>query len=647
MTGVKKSIACMALVFVLTASQLVPCCADLCGAQVLRPGAEDLFSVTGTDEADSAQDDLDSSQKNAIAMLNYIAVLTQEINSSRNSRLHMEDAYSGLVNNMNPNAVDNRTLEKVNSLLDLMEKYRMMKFKRDRLNLIFEQNMAYNIRSNINSNPLTGAVLRKALASGAILDPLIIPILFMTTDSSAIYSSKSYDAATQMLKDGWALDDEEAEAIHQSRKDTFSYMVEMVSQYKIPGNLTLTEKAVENFVKWKNDGNVSGRIRFLESNRETYQAYGGYWLLLAESYHSIGEYQACLDAVQEYLDLDIHIFRKDRDLAQILPLAISAAGQVFEGNKYILCAAGFAGMILDNTDTDDWTLRFAAAETYQDLYNKTGTGKYLEMAYDVVLDNINSMAVRQKEMNNVWISSVQEEKIPPDISRNEKKEIRAHNKALKEIRRTELPPVYEPLLLNCEFLYSLADSLSLTQEQAIKAENILHPSGEALFLTKALDDRYHFGDAALSSGEDTDGVDQDGLPDPLFGGVTMTLPAEWMNVDSVIRVTVREEGSDKQTVIEDWAPDLVTRGTEGDISTFKAVYSSEEAKKYQWKTGAEISIDIYPADDLEITPCHYSYYTDDAKKNWYEYFQVWKGFKNRWYEYMQVWGNSIAFVRTE
>ena len=238
-------------------------------------------------------------------------------------------------------------------------------------------------------------------------------------------------------------------------------------------------------------------------------------------------------------------------------------------------------------------------------------------------------------------------KIPPDISRNEKKEIRAHNKALKEIRRTELPPVYEPLLLNCEFLYSLADSLSLTQEQAIKAENILHPSGEALFLTKALDDRYHFGDAALSSGEDTDGDGKDGLPDPLFGGVTMTLPAEWMNVDSVIRVTVREEGSNKQTVIEDWAPDLVTRGTEGDISTFKAVYSSEQAKKYQWKTGAEISIDIYPADDLEITPCHYSYYTDDAKKNWYEYFQVWKGFKNRWYEYMQVWGNSIAFVRTE
>ena len=142
-------------------------------------------------------------------------------------------------------------------------------------------------------------------------------------------------------------------------------------------------------------------------------------------------------------------------------------------------------MIMDNTEAEDWTLRFVAAQTYQDLYNRMGTEKYLEMAYDIVLDNINSMAVRQKELNDLWLSPVQEEQIPSDISRNEKNEIKAHNKALKEIRRTELPPVYEPLLLNCEFLYSLSDSLSLTKEQEMKAENILHPSGEPLFLTKA------------------------------------------------------------------------------------------------------------------------------------------------------------------
>ena len=37
-------------------------------------------------------------QQNAIAMLNYITVLTQEINSSKNSRVCMEEAYSTLIN---------------------------------------------------------------------------------------------------------------------------------------------------------------------------------------------------------------------------------------------------------------------------------------------------------------------------------------------------------------------------------------------------------------------------------------------------------------------------------------------------------------------------------------------------------------------
>ena len=45
---------------------------------------------------------LTDEQANAIAMLNYITVLTQGINASKNSRLYMEEAYSSLVNNTYP-----------------------------------------------------------------------------------------------------------------------------------------------------------------------------------------------------------------------------------------------------------------------------------------------------------------------------------------------------------------------------------------------------------------------------------------------------------------------------------------------------------------------------------------------------------------
>ena len=63
---------------------------------------------------------LTDEQANAIAMLNYITVLTQDINASKNSRLYLEEAYSSLINNTYPNAVDNRTLSQLAGLLDTM-----------------------------------------------------------------------------------------------------------------------------------------------------------------------------------------------------------------------------------------------------------------------------------------------------------------------------------------------------------------------------------------------------------------------------------------------------------------------------------------------------------------------------------------------
>ena len=77
--------------------------------------------------------DLDDSQKNAISMLNYLTVLTESINRSKNSRLFLEEAYSNLLNNIYPNAVDSQTIEQLNALLNLMEDYRMLSIKRERL----------------------------------------------------------------------------------------------------------------------------------------------------------------------------------------------------------------------------------------------------------------------------------------------------------------------------------------------------------------------------------------------------------------------------------------------------------------------------------------------------------------------------------
>ena len=74
---------------------------------------------------------LTDEQSNAIAMLNYITVLTQDVNASKNSRLYMEGAYSSLINNTYPNAVDSRTLSQLIGVLDTMERYRMAALQRE------------------------------------------------------------------------------------------------------------------------------------------------------------------------------------------------------------------------------------------------------------------------------------------------------------------------------------------------------------------------------------------------------------------------------------------------------------------------------------------------------------------------------------
>ena len=438
--------------------------------------------------------ELTDTQRNAIAMLNYITVLTQEINASKNSRLYMEEAYSSLINNTYPNAVDSRTLSQLTGLLDTMEGYRMVAVKRDRLQYIYEQNQAQAIRAAV-PNPLG---LLSAVQSFRP-EKIALALVYMAVDSYTSYTSYTAEADLQFLKDGWALDDEEATVLHNSRKGTFSYMIRMVGDYDLPGDLTLTESAVEEFVKWKNNENVVARIQFLESNVKTYQSYGGYWLALAESYYHNGDYQKALDAVASYEAVSTRIFRKDYELARVLPLVISAADEILTGEAYADAASRFARLILDNTDHGDWALRYFAAQTYVDLYGKTEDRAYLESAYDVALDNVNYLIDEQRALNATYLAPVQETAVPKDATKDEKKQIGDYNKSLKETRKRELPPVYEPLLLNCELLFALAEELDVPESEQKKIDGILHPGAEPLFLTEEIDAAYSMSDGAADT----------------------------------------------------------------------------------------------------------------------------------------------------
>ena len=576
------------------------------------------------------EDETTEEQMTALAMLNHLTVLTQETNDSRNSRLFMEQAYSELINNIYPNSVDSRTLSRLNRLLDSMEKYRMINVKRERLQYIYEQNQAQAIRSAI-PNPLG------LLSTVHSMTPaqLVASVAYMAIDAASSYESAKAAAELQYLKDGWQLDDDEAEELHQSRKDMFDHMVNIVNDYKFDGYLALTEEPVAEFSRWKNEENVVARIQFLESNQKTYQAYGGYWLTLAESYYDNGEYQKCVEAVLAYEGIAARIFRRDFEYAHVLPLAIAASEQIHSIEEYVANAGRWAEAILINTKNEDWALRYFAAQTYIDLYDKTGQDNYLRMAYEAALDNVTNLLHEQQDLNTAYLGKVQEVQEPKGATKEKKKEVKKVNELLKETRKKELTPASEALQLNCDLLFAIAELVKIDDAEKMRVNTILHLNGARLFLNENVDNKYWFTKQNPKEADDIDIA---------FGGTVLVVPVAFVNDEASIQVSVKEKETDQAVDISDWHLDKVERKEEGNIDTFGAFYLSEEAKRHSWGPEADIQIIVKTGtDDIEYS---FRYTTTSVKNEWYDYItKAFAGHKNQWYDYLKVWDNTVVFDR--
>ena len=546
-----------------------------------QSSAEPSIPVAATDgdtveKVDS--ETLNDTQLNSINMLNYLVMLTQEINAATNGRLYLEEAYSSLINNTLPEAVDNRTLVEINYLLDTLEDYRMIAVKRERIQYIYEQNQAQTLR-NALPNPLG---LISAVHSFS-LSGLIASVSYMALDSINSYLTSSTQADMQYLQDGWDLDDKQAAVLHGIRKGTFNYMVETVREYQLPGKLALTEQAVSDFVIWKNKSNNLQVIQFFEENRETYQAFGPYWLTLADCYFRNGDYAKCLEAIAQYELLNTQIFRRDYEYARILPLAIIAAHEEQDTISYIETATRYSETILRNTTNNEWPLRYFAAQTFIELFSLTNNHDYLLRAYDIALSNVNYMVEEQKSLNSTYLENVKTITADKTATKSQQEEIKQYNKLLTEKRKTELPPMYEPLLLNCELLFSLAEELGMPETELQRIDGILHENGEPIFLIEPINAQY-----SMKSDPDIDSLKEC----IVFDGTLLSIPVQLVSEQYSIKVSVTTDG--ETIVYDDWTLKKVERKGKSDISSFVAHFSSKAIKKHKFAVGARISVKIQP-----------------------------------------------------
>ncbi len=537
--------------------------------------------VFGTENTASVTEETDRDADNYIAMLNYVSLVNNEINESSNNRLLLEQVYSSLLDNTAPHAVDDRTQIQVTDMLHTIDAYRMIDVKRERLEYIYQQNQAQAMRDAI-PNPV-------GLLSGVSsfrLSSLIASVVYMAVDSKTSYDSAMAEADLQYLQGGWELDDAEQAALNQSREQLWSYMIDIVHKSNMPDEYALSNETIKEFVKYKNNSNVARRITYLETNKSSFEKFGEYWLTLADSYYENEDYENCLSAIDAYNELGIEIFRKDHSLAKELPVAISAAQEsICNEKKQVEKIDGYLSLLKENIETDDWSLRYFAAQTDIYLYSKTNDESYLKDAYKLTKDNVNYLIDKQRQMNEAYLAEVEVKEASPKATKEEKKEIKQYNKMLKNDRKTELPPIYEPLYLNCDLMFSLADEINISEDEKNRIEKILHGSTkeDSLFLTMPLDETYYFSNNSS--------VEDDAIT---FNKDTITVPAALVSDHTKISAVV---GTGKDAVdISDWIVKKVDRDKDDLVSDMTVEYTSKEAGKTDIADGTQVKIVITPVE---------------------------------------------------
>lgn len=566
----------------------------------IAPSEDNDPAYNPADVSAEIADGLTDEQRNSIGMLNYLALFTQEINSSRYSRLYIENAYSNLINNTYPNAVDQDTHFQMVEILDRLEEYRLIADKRERLEYIYEQNKAQAIRSAV-PNPMG---LLSAVGSFSWVK-LAASVAYMAVDSITSYQNASSQADLQYLQDGWELDDAEAATLHSMRKNTFSYMLDIVNAYHLPGDLALNEDAIINFVNWKMESNIVRRIQLLEASIEIYKGFGPYWLVLADSYYQNGDYQKCVNAIASYEALSTRIFRQDYELAKTLPAAFLSAMEVQTGDEYISTASHYLELIEQNAAYDDWSLRYFAAQGYIDLYNRTGNDEFLNKAYLLILNNVTQLVSNQISQNEAYLADVHKTSVPQGATDAKKKEIENLNKQTEKERKTALIPVSEPLILNCDLLFALADELHIPETEQRKIEQILHDNSQPLFFVPAIDNQYWFEEKDIPAAEDIS---------VSFDGKVLTLPVTLMSDYSRIIMTVTT--NEGKQIFDDWTVSEVDRKDKGNIDSFTVSLTSKSVSSFDFEKDMKIVISVAAGMDINVNTYTFEFTVDKEKVAW-------------------------------
>ena len=558
--------------------------------------AMNSFLVFG---ATTSFNNLSSEDKNDLTLLNYLVMLSTRINNEDNNRLYLDNIYRQLENNSNPAALnDDEAFSYLTTLFDTISKYKIVNKKRERLSYIYNQNKANTIYEAL-PNPI--GVLSAATSNDK--KKLIATIVYMAINAKTSYDSANNRLDMKYLQDNWELDDEQEAVIVENTKATIQTRRDIVKRIGVEGSASISPDGIKEFLSKTKTKNYQEKVSWLETQKDTYYAFGDYWLEIADAYYRnasennvLSDYAKCINAIKEYENLSIKFLNKQHELARVLPLVIDSIESSGSNQRNYSEIEHYCELIIKNvgTDDDEWDLKYFAAQTYLSLYNETNNVRYLQNAYNIAYESTLNLIDKQKDKNKEFLSDLKLEEVPKKAKtkqeKSDKKDIENFNKLLKEERKKATPPIYAPLLVTCDLLFKTADLLKINQSEKEKIDRVLHHNNEDLFLIEQIDDLFRYKKKERPERK------------LVFDGKTLIIPACYTSNQPRIEFKVIDNKGKVKISCYDFDLERVERNDNGIIDSIFSEYTSPTIKKYKFDIGDIVDIVVYPMNNVETKP---------------------------------------------
>ena len=464
-------------------------------------------------------------KNNSIAMMNYLEVLTVEITSSKADSVLLKEAYDSLNGNTDPTVVSTRTQAYLSVLRDTIQKWCLSNDEWEHLNDEYQYQKSRLILNSIKNGVSSSApsllsmikpVNEKEMLSGGS----VVSVIKTICGSVSEYINGKRELEHALDNDKYKLDKEATQSLFEIRDQAFDYMVEIVREYGVSRDEALSEEQAEKLISDIENENVYQRIQALTSKQKLYEAWPHYWLKLAESYFEAGNYEECLKLVRIYEEKDVRIFRKDYELARVLPMAIISASDILDDNAYRELAERYAELILENSGEENWALRYFAAQVYYDLFISLRDEEFLKKTYNIVLDNVSNLSQDQLNANQTYLDN-----------------------------NMILPPVNTPLYINLELLWEIIPYMNLNDKEYQNLQDFLHYQDQPLFLSKPLDFIFNFEKnkwpTELLNKEYH--KDMDVLRRRIsYKNGQVTIPAQLLSTDAVVYIAFPDKNRDRK-----------------------------------------------------------------------------------------------------